>query len=108
MDFEIKIQLIEDARSKYRTFEDAFRQYTSSGNSFNGAYNFFSIQDIEDHKKLSEKTIELEAWDTLHGGSKDSSTVVSASNSVQAKLENLDESVNKPTGNKGLPKHKVS
>ena len=108
MDFEIKIQLIEDARSKYRTFEDAFRQYTSSGNSFYGAYNFFSIQDIEDHKKLSEKTIELEAWNTLHGGSKDSSPVILASNSVQAKLEKLDESVNKPVGNKGLPKHKAS
>jgi hypothetical protein len=108
MDFEIKIQLIEDARSKYRTFEDAFRQYTSSGNSFNGAYNFFSIQDIEDHKTLSEKTIELKAWDTLHGGSKDSSPVILASKSVQTKLEKLDESVNKPAGDKGLPKHKAS
>ncbi len=108
MDFQTKIELIEEARVKYITFEQEFREYLGAGHSFNGAYNFFSIEDVEKHKKLSEKAVELEAWSTLHGGSKDSSPVKLASDSVKEKLEKLDESVNKPTGNKGLPKHKVS
>lgn len=108
MDFQMKIALIEDARLKYRTFEEEFREYLGAGNSFNGAYNYFSVEDVEKHKKLSEKDVELEAWNTLHGGSKDSSPVKLAANSVKEKLEKLDDSVNKPVGNKGLPKHKTS
>jgi hypothetical protein len=108
MDFQTKIELIEDARLKYQTFEDEFRDYLSAGHSFNGAYNFFSVEDVEKHKKLSETKLELDAWSTLHGGSKDSSPVRLASESVKEKLERLDDSVNKPSGNKGLPKHKVS
>lgn len=106
MDFQTKIALIEEARIKYRTFEEEFREYLGLGNSFNGAYNHFSIEDVEKHKQLSEKDLELEAWSTLHGGAKDSSPVKLASDSVKDKLEKLNESVNKPTGNKGLPKHK--
>jgi hypothetical protein len=108
MDFQTKIELIEEARTKYRTFDQEFKEYLSAGHSFNGAYNYFSIDDIEKHKKLSEKDLELEAWSTLHGGSKDSSPVKLASDSVKDKLEKLNESVNKPAGNKGLPKHKTS
>lgn len=108
MDFHTKIELIEDARTKYRTFEEEFREYLGAGHSFNGAYNHFSIEDVEKHKQLSEKAAELEAWSTLHGGVKDSSPVKLASSSVKEKLEKLDESVNKPAGNKGLPKHKAS
>lgn len=107
MDFQTKIKLIEDARLKYRTFEHAFKDYLGYGNSFNGAYNHFSIEDVEKHKQLSEKASELEAWSTMHGGAKDSSPVKLNADSVKTKLEKLDESVNKPTGNKGLPKHKA-
>jgi hypothetical protein len=108
MDFQTKIELIEKARLKYRTFDHEFREYLGSGNSFNGAYNHFSLEDVEKHKILSEKDLELEAWSTLHGGSKDSSPVKLAAGSVKEKLEKLDDSVNKPAGNKGLPKHKAS
>jgi len=108
MDFQTKIELIEEARIKYRTFEEEFREYLGLGHSFNGAYNYFSVEDVERHKKLSEKAVELEAWSTLHGGSKDSSPAKLAADSVKEKLEKLDESVNKPAGNKGLPKHKAS
>jgi hypothetical protein len=108
MDFHTKILLIEDARLKYRTFEDEFRAYTSSGNSFNGAYNFFSVEDVEKHKKLSEKTVEMEAWSTLHGGAKDSSPVKLSSGSAKKKLEILNDTVSNTVGNKGLPKHKNS
>jgi hypothetical protein len=107
MDFQHKIQLIEDARAKYITFEEVFREYTSSGNSFNGAYNFFSIEDIEIHKSLSERELELRSWQTLHGGSKDSSPVILSKDSVKPHLEKLNDSINKPTGNKRLPKHKT-
>ncbi len=108
MDFQTKIELIEDARVKYKTFEEEFKEYLSAGHSFNGAYNYFSVEDVEKHKKLSEKSTELEAWSTLHGGAKDSSPVKLEADSVKQKLEKLDESVNKPVGNKGLPKHKAS
>lgn len=108
MDFQTKVALIEEARIKYSTFEEEFREYLGAGHSFNGAYNYFSVEDVEKHKLLSEKATELEAWKTLHGGSKDSSPVKLAAASVKDKLEKLDESVNKPVGNKGLPKHKTS
>lgn len=108
MDFQTKIELIEEARTKYSTFEEEFREYLGAGHSFNGAYNYFSVEDIEKHKHLSEKAAELQAWSTLHGGSKDSSPVKLAADSVKEKLEKLDDSVNKPVGNKGLPKHKAS
>lgn len=97
MDFSSKIELIENARINYITFENAFREYTSSGNSINGAYNFFSIEDIEYHKELTIKTIELEAWKTLHGGYKDSSPVLLSEHSIIAKLEKLDESISNNT-----------
>jgi hypothetical protein len=108
MDFPTKIRLIDDARAKYCTFEQAFREYTASGNSFNGAYNFFSIEDVEKHKSLSERELELKSWQTLHGGSKDSSPVILATDSVKANLEKLNDSISKPTGNKGLSKHKTN
>jgi hypothetical protein len=108
MDFQTKIALIEDARLKYRTFEDEFREYLGYGNSFNGAYNHFSVADVEKHKQLSQKEAELEAWKTLHGGAKDSSPVKLAADSIKQKLEILDDSVNKPAGDKRLLKHKTS
>lgn len=108
MDFHTKVQLIDDARLKYQTFEDEFRLYIASGNSFNGAYNFFSVEDVEKHKKLSEKKIELDAWSTKHGEAKDSSPVKLSEGSVKSKLETLNDTVGNPVGNKGLPKHKNS
>lgn len=108
MDFHTKTEIIEQARLKYQTFEDEFRLYIASGNSFNGAYNFFSAEDVEKHKKLSEKKIELDAWSTLHGGAKDSSPVKLSESSIEKKLETLNDTVSNTGGNKGLPKHKNS
>ena len=90
------------------SLKKSFRGRVAAVLAFNELLSIGELEDIEKHKKLSEKTLELEAWNTLHGGSKDSSPVKLASDSVKEKLEKLDESVNKPAGNKGLPKHKTS
>jgi hypothetical protein len=108
MDFQTKIRIIENARLMYHTFEQEFREYTSSGNSFNGAYNFFSVEDVNRHKEKSEKEKELLSWSTLHGGSKDSSPVILSDDSIKVELENINDTISKPTGNKGLSKHKAS
>jgi hypothetical protein len=93
MDFQTKIEQIEEARNKYVTFELAFRNYIASGNSINGAYNFFSLEDIEAHKELSRKSLELDAWTIQHGSKRDLAPVPLADHSIISKLEKLDESI---------------
>lgn len=93
--FNTKIKLIDDARRQYITFDNEFKNYIASGNSFNGAYNYFSLDDIEKHKQLSIKHAELEAWHTLHGGYKDSSPIKLSEHSILYKLEALNDSISK-------------
>lgn len=108
MDFQTKTQLIEEARKKYLTFDNAFREYTATGNSINGAYNFFTLQDIEKYESEYQSYLEIEAWKTLHGSSKDSSPIQLESHSIIEKLETLNEQLDNPTRNKRLPKSKNS
>jgi hypothetical protein len=56
MDFNEKIKLIEQARKDYPGFELEFTEYLGLGNSFNGAYNHFSIADIEKYKPVAVVT----------------------------------------------------
>lgn len=93
--FDTKIKLIDEARRQYITFDTEFKTYIASGNSFNGAYNYFSLDDIEKHKQLSIKHVELEAWHTLHGGYKDSSPVKLSEHTIVSKLEELHDSISK-------------
>jgi hypothetical protein len=90
MDFQTKVMLLEVARKQYITFDLAFRDYTASGNSFNGAYNFFTLEDIEKHKIESEKYIQIQAWKIKHASSRDSSPIRLTSHSIVKKLEELD------------------
>jgi hypothetical protein len=92
-DFAAKVRAIDEARKKYITFDNEFREYIASGNSFNGAYNFFSIMDIEKHKELSIVTLELEAWETLHGETKDSSPIKLSKYDILSDLEIIDDSI---------------
>lgn len=99
MNFQQKCRLIEIARHDYITFENEFREYLASGRSLNGAYNHFTIEDIEKHKKLSELHVELEAWATKHGSFRDSSPVRLVAHSISEKLEKLDYELSKPSRN---------
>lgn len=90
MDFQTKVLLIELARRQYVTFETAFREYTASGNSFNGAYNYFSLEDIERHKIESEKYTQIQAWEIRHASHRDSSPIRLTTHSIVKKLEELD------------------
>lgn len=97
MDFYYKCRLIENARYDYETFEQVFREYLASGKSLNGAYNHFTLEDIEEHRKLSELKKELDAWHTLHGGYKDCSPVRLTRHSISQKLEKLNYELCKPS-----------
>lgn len=97
MDFNTKCYEIERARYKYITFEAVFREYLASGASFNGAYNYFTIEDIEKHKKLSELQVQLDAWATKHGGFKDCSPIRLHAYSISEKLEKLHDELSKPS-----------
>lgn len=90
MDFQTKVMLIELARKQYVTFEMEFREYTASGNSFNGAYNYFSLDDIERHRIESEKYVQIQAWETRHASLKDSSPIRLTTHSIVKNLEKLD------------------
>lgn len=94
IDFTTKIRLIEEARIAYPTFEREFREYLGTGNSFNGAYNFFSLEDINYHKSISVKVAELEAWNTLHGSRKDCSPIILSEHNILKELETIDDSIN--------------
>lgn len=94
MTFQEKIAAIESARSKYVTFEQEFREYIASGNSFVGAYNFFSLEDIDKHRELSERYIEMQAWETRHASYLDSSPIRLREHSIISKLEKLNDELN--------------
>lgn len=90
MDFQTKIMLIEMARLQYITFDMEFREYTSTGNSFSGAYNFFSLEDIEAHKEKSERYKQIEAWNIKHASFRDASPIRLTTHSIVKNLEKLD------------------
>lgn len=91
MDFQTKVMLIEIARKSYVTFENEFREYLAAGNSFNGAYNYFSLADIETHKQKSELYNQLQAWSIKHASFRDASPIRLTTHSIVKKLEELDE-----------------
>lgn len=99
MTFQEKCRLIEIARHDYVTFEAVFREYLGSGKSLNGAYNHFTLEDIEEHRKLSELKTELDAWETRHGGYKDCSPMRLKKYSISEKLEKLNNELSKPSRN---------
>jgi NAD+--asparagine ADP-ribosyltransferase len=45
--FNEKIEALEVARKQYPEFNKKFLEYLEIGNSFNGAYNHFSLDDIK-------------------------------------------------------------
>jgi len=45
--FNEKIEALEAARKQYPDFNKKFLEYLEIGNSFNGAYNYFSLEDIK-------------------------------------------------------------
>jgi hypothetical protein len=92
--FQEKVAAIEVARYKYITFEQEFREYTASGNSFVAAYNFFTIEDVNKHKELSEQYLQIQAWNTKHASYVDSSPVRLTKHSIVAKLEKLNDELN--------------
>jgi hypothetical protein len=92
--FQEKIAAIEAARYKYVTFEQEFREYTASGNSFVAAYNFFTIEDVNKHKELSEQYLQIQAWNTKHASYVDSSPMRLTKHSIVAKLEKLNDNLN--------------
>jgi len=97
--FQEKIAIIEEARYKYVTFEQEFRKYTASGNSFNGAYNFFTIEEVKKHKELSEQYMQIQAWSTKHASFVDSSPIRLTKHSIVSKLEKLNDELSKPSRN---------
>jgi hypothetical protein len=49
MEFSEKIELIEKARADYPEFDEEFKEYLGRGFGTNGAYNHFTLEDIEKH-----------------------------------------------------------
>jgi hypothetical protein len=90
MDFQAKMMLIEIARRQYITFENEFREYLAAGNSFNGAYNHFTLADIEAHKEKSDLYNQLLAWEIKHASTRDSSPIRLTTHSIVKNLEKLD------------------
>ena len=95
LDFLTKVMLIEIARKQYITFENEFRSYLAAGNSFNGAYNHFTLEDIEIHKQKSELYVQLEAWNIRHASYRDASPIRLTTHSIVSKLEELDGQLSK-------------
>jgi hypothetical protein len=89
--FQEKIALIEEARLKYITFEQEFREYLASGNSFVAAYNFFTIEEVIKHKDVSERYLEIQAWHTKHASYVDSSPIRLKKHSIVTELEKLND-----------------
>lgn len=50
MDFQQKVEAIEKARKELPEFDQEFKDYLGLGHSFNGAYNHFSLADIEKYR----------------------------------------------------------
>jgi len=63
MSFSDKIAKIEQARILYPEFNSAFIEYLGLGNSFNGAYNHFSLEDLKQYepKKITAQIVKTEA-----------------------------------------------
>ena len=57
MSFNEKIIAIEEARKLYPEFDQKFTDYLGLGNSFNGAYNHFTIDDIKKYEPNNTTTI---------------------------------------------------
>jgi hypothetical protein len=57
MSFNQKIIAIEEARKLYPEFDQKFTDYLGLGNSFNGAYNHFTIDDIKKYEPNNTTTI---------------------------------------------------
>lgn len=106
MNFNDKILLIEDARKKYALFDRDFKEYLAAGHSFNGAYNHFSIEDIDKHAAKATIVAELDSWNVAPGSAVAVSPVALSEHSITTKLEKLNDAVSKSAGNKRLPKHK--
>lgn len=51
MNFSEKIAAIEEARKLHPEFDKEFTDYLGLGHSFNGAYNHFTIEDINKYNK---------------------------------------------------------
>ena len=73
MNFEEKVKLIDWARVHLETFKQEFNEYLAFGHSLNGAYNYFTIEDVEKHKKLDSTKKEVENWTSEPGTVKDKS-----------------------------------
>ena len=98
MTFDEKIELIESSRLLYRTLDEEFREYLATGQSTNGAYNYFTLEMIEAHKELSIKMKEQEMWNVKHGSIVEASPVLLSKHSIIFELENLYESISISTG----------
>jgi hypothetical protein len=93
MEFKEKCRIIDEARRTYITFEQEFNEFLAYGNSVNGAYNHFSLEDIKKHEKLSKVEVELQEWDILHGSIRDVSPIPLSSHSIIAQLENINDNL---------------
>jgi len=95
MDFLTKSMILEAARKQYLTFDNEFREYLAQGNSFNGAYHHFTLEDVEQHKAQSELQTQIESWKTIPGGIKNSSPVRLTAYSISKILEDIDGQLSK-------------
>ena len=73
MSFNEKIEIIEAARKQYPEFNAKFEAYLGLGHSFNGAYNYFSLEDIKIYEpkeikvKQPNTTVKTVAAKTIQG-----------------------------------------
>jgi hypothetical protein len=91
MTFKEKCDLIDEARRLYVTFEQEFKEFLAYGNSTNGAYNHFSIEDIKKHEKASKLQTELEHWKIKHGSIRDVSPIPLSNHSILLDLEKIND-----------------
>jgi hypothetical protein len=56
MNFNEKITAIEEARKLHPEFNTEFQEYLGLGNSFNGAYHYFTLEDIKKYEPKPVKT----------------------------------------------------
>ena len=97
MTFNEKVILIENARLLYPAFDVEFKEFLATGQSPNGAYNHFSIEDIERYKLIDANLREQEFWKVKHGSVVRASPVRLEKHSIIPILENLYESLSNPS-----------
>ena len=97
MTFDEKIEYIENARILYSSFDEEFKEFLATGQSPNGAYNHFSIEDIEKHKIINNSLQEQKLWHVTHGSIVRASPVKLKEHSIITTLENLNESISNPS-----------